>query len=75
MIGALINLIVYVLVLGILYLLLVWVLDSIPVPDPANRIVKLVAVVVICIVAILLLLSLIGVGGGGGLDLPKISVQ
>jgi hypothetical protein len=61
------------LVVGILYLLLIWVLDAVPIPDPANRIIKLVAVVVICLVAILLLLNLIGMGGD--LHMPQIKVQ
>jgi hypothetical protein len=73
MISGLISLIVWLLVVGILYLLLVWVLDSVPIPQPANRIIKLVAVVVICIIAILLLLNLIGMGGD--LRMPQIKVQ
>ena len=74
MIGGLISLIVWLLVVGILYLLVVWVLDSIPIPDPANRIIKLVLVVVIALIVILMLLNLIGVSTGG-LDMPQIKVQ
>ena len=74
MIGGLINFIIWMLVVGILYLLLIWVIDSVPIPDPANRIIKLVAVVVICLVAILLLLNIIGMGPSG-LDMPQIKVQ
>lgn len=71
MITGLINLIVYLLVLGIVVALIYYVVDAIPLPEPINRIVK-VAVVVLCALAvILLLLQLIGVGGG--VDLPKIA--
>jgi hypothetical protein len=74
MIGALINLIIYVLVFGILYWLLVYVIQTIPIPDPAARIIKLVVMVVAVIVIILLLLQMVGIGGGGGgLNLPKIT--
>ena len=75
MVGALINLIIYVLVFGILYWLLIYVIQTVPIPDPPARIIKLVVMVVAVIVIILLLLQMIGVGGGSGLSLPKISVQ
>lgn len=70
MIAALINLIVYLLVVGILLALVYYVLDAIPIPEPINRIVKVVIVVIACLVVILLLLQLLGVGGVGGL--PKL---
>ena len=72
MIPALINLIVWLLIVGILYALVVWVIDSIPIPQPANRMIKIVLVVLIALVIILLLLDLVGMGGGG-IDLPKIA--
>jgi glucan phosphoethanolaminetransferase (alkaline phosphatase superfamily) len=74
MIGALINLIVWLLVVGILYLLVVWVLDSIPIPDPANRIIKLVLVVVIALIVILMLLNLVGISTGS-FNVPKVTLQ
>lgn len=69
MIPALINLIVYLLVVGILLALVYYVLDAIPIPEPINRIVKIVIVVVACLVVILLLVQLLGVSGAG---LPKL---
>jgi hypothetical protein len=71
MIGALLQLIIYLLVLGILYWLVVYVIDAIPIPDPPNRIIKLVLAVVLAIVIILMLLNLIGISTGG-LNLPKL---
>jgi glucan phosphoethanolaminetransferase (alkaline phosphatase superfamily) len=73
MIGGLISFIVWLLVVGILYLLVVWVVDSIPVPDPANRIIKLVVGVLIALVVIVMLLGLVGVGTG--IDLPKVDLK
>ena len=70
MISALINLIVYLLIVGVLLALVYYVLDAIPIPEPINRIVKIVIVVLACLIIILLLLQLVGVGGGGGL--PKL---
>jgi len=73
MIGALINLIIYLLVLGILIWLVMYVIDAIPIPDPAGRMIKLAVMVVAVIVIILLLLQLIGMGGSGGFSLPKLA--
>jgi hypothetical protein len=69
MIGALITLIIYLLVLGILIWLVYYVVDAIPLPDPLNRIVKIAVTVIAALVVIVLLLNLAGVGG---LDLPKV---
>jgi hypothetical protein len=73
MIGGLISLIVWILVVGILYLLVVWVIDSIPIPDPANRIIKLVLGVLLAIMVIVMLLNLIGVGTG--VEMPKLDLK
>lgn len=72
MIGAVINLIIYLLILGILYYLFVYVVDQF-IPEPPQRILKVAAIVVLCILVILLLLDLIG--SGGGVHLPKIVAQ
>jgi hypothetical protein len=69
MIPALINLIVYLLIIGVLLALVYYVLDAIPIPEPINRIVKIVIIVVACLVVIMLLLQLLG----GGTGLPKLT--
>lgn len=69
MIGGLIGLIVYLLIIGVLLALVYYVLDAIPIPQPINRIVKIVIVVVACLVVIMLLLQMVG---GGGVNLPKL---
>jgi glucan phosphoethanolaminetransferase (alkaline phosphatase superfamily) len=71
MIPVLINLIVYMLIVGILLALVYWVIDVIPLPQPINRIVKVVIVVLAVLVIVMLLLQLVGVGGGMN-GLPKI---
>lgn len=70
MIATLVTLVVYLLCIGLLIALVWYVLDSIPVPDPFNRMIKLVVVVICCLILILLLLSM--VGGGAGINLPKL---
>jgi hypothetical protein len=70
MIPALVSLIVYLLVIGILLALLYWVLDAVPIPQPINRIIKIVVVVLAVLVIVLLLLQMVG---GGGLNVPKLT--
>ena len=72
MLGALVNLIIYMLVLGIIYAIGEYVITNL-IPDPPARIIRVVLVVLIALAAIILLLDLIGVGGG--IDLPKVNVQ
>ena len=69
MIGGLVNLIIYLLVLGILYAIAVYVVDNF-IPEPPRRIVKVVLVVIIALVAVMLLLNLVGIDTG--MDLPKV---
>jgi hypothetical protein len=72
MINALINLIIWLLIVGILYYLLIYVVDNF-IPEPPAKAIKVVAIVFLCIVVILALLNLLG--GAGSLSLPKITVQ
>jgi hypothetical protein len=61
MIGILIQILVIAIVLGLIW----WVCDYLPVPDPLNRIVKVVAMVVAIIAIVVLLLHLAGVNLAG----------
>jgi hypothetical protein len=63
MIGALISLIIYLLVLGLLWWLVIYVLDNFPPPEPANRFIRVVIVVLFVLVAIFIILGLFGIGG------------
>ena len=69
MIGALITLIVYLLVIGLLLWLVYYVIDAIPIPDPPARFIKLAIVVLAVLVVIVLILQ---VFGGANLNLPKL---
>jgi hypothetical protein len=60
MISLLVNLIIYLLVVGLLYWLVVYVVDAIPIPQPANRVIKIALTVLVVLVIILLLLQLFG---------------
>jgi hypothetical protein len=71
MIPALINLIFYLLILGILVALVFWVLTQLPIPEPINRIIRVAIVVVVVLVVILVLLNVMG--GGSDFNLPKIA--
>lgn len=71
MIPALIDLIFWLLILGILVGLAFWVLTQVPIPEPINRILRVVLVVIVVLVIVLLLLQVLG--GGTGLDLPRIT--
>ena len=71
MIGALINLIIYLLILGLLYGVADYVIKQF-IPDPPARIIRVVLLVVLAIAAILLLLDLIGAGGG---SFPRLVPQ
>jgi hypothetical protein len=70
MIMALFTLIVYLLVLGLLYWLAIYVIDTIPIPDPPARILKIGLMVIMVLIIVLLLLNMLGVGGD--LKLPRL---
>jgi hypothetical protein len=70
MINALVNLIIYLLVLGIIYAIGDYVISNL-IPEPPARIVRVVLIVLIALAAIILLLGLVG----GGVDLPQLKVQ
>lgn len=71
MIPALISLIIYLLVVGLLYWLVIYVIDSVPIPDPPARIIKIALMVLLVLVIIVLLLNMLGVGTG--VSLPKLT--
>lgn len=70
MISALVTLIVYLLVLGLLYWLVIYIIDAVPIPDPPARIIKIALMVLLVLVIIVLLLNLLGMGGD--LKLPRL---
>ena len=71
MISTLVTLIVWLLVIGILWWLLIYVLDAVPVPDPPNRMIKIVVTVLMVLAIVLVILNVFGVDTG--VDMPKLS--
>jgi DMSO/TMAO reductase YedYZ heme-binding membrane subunit len=69
MIGAFINLLIYVCVVGLVVGLAYMIADGVPVPQPFNKIMKLVAMVVGVIILILLLLQM----AGTPLGIPRVT--
>ena len=69
MIAAIINLIIWVVILGLLYAVVVYAVDNL-LPDPPARIVKVVCVILLALALILILINMLG--GGAGLDMPKL---
>ena len=71
MIISLINLIVWLVVIGIIYWLVIWLIDAIPIPNPPARMIKIGVMVVMVLVIILFLLNFLGIQTG--LDVPRIN--
>ena len=71
MIISLINLIVWLVVIGIIYWLVIWLIDAIPIPSPPANFIKIGVMVVMVLVIILLLLNFLGVQTG--LEVPRIN--
>ena len=70
MISALITLLVYLIILGMLWWLADYIISAVPIPDPPARLIRIVLMVIFCLIIIGLLLSLIGVSTG--IDLPRL---
>lgn len=71
MLVALINLIIWLLVVGIIYWLVIYVIQTIPIPDPPARFIKIALTVILVLVILNLLLNMIGVQTG--LDTPRLA--
>lgn len=61
-----IGLLVYLLCIGLIIGLVWWLLDYLPVPEPFNKVIKVVSVVVFVIAMIYLLMGI------GNVDMPKL---
>jgi hypothetical protein len=70
MIGVLINLVIYLLVIGLILWLLNYLIDNLPMPDPFRRVAKIVLMVVGVLILIILLLGLVG----GSPGVPRLHI-
>lgn len=59
MIESLISLLVYILVLGIVLWLALYIIGVIPLPEPFGQVARVVIIVIGCLILILLLLGLV----------------
>lgn len=64
MISTLIYLLVVCIIIGLIW----WVVDYMPVPQPLNKLIKVVSIVIGVIIIAYALLAI----GGGGVALPKL---
>jgi uncharacterized BrkB/YihY/UPF0761 family membrane protein len=64
MIAQLINLLIYVLIVGLIITVVFWVIDHMAMPEPTQRLVRVVVAVIAALIVILLLLQLTGVAIG-----------
>ena len=69
MVTALIHLIIYLIVIGLIVWLLLYLIDTIPLPEPFNRVARVCIIVLSVLIVILLLLQLVG---GVDVSLPKL---
>jgi hypothetical protein len=58
--GAVVTLVLYLIVAGLIFWLLWWLIDYCAVPEPFNKIARIVLAVLAVLVVISLLLSLVG---------------
>jgi hypothetical protein len=69
MVSSLIGLVVYLIVIGLVFWLLNYLVDNVPMDEPFRRIAKIALMVVAVLIVIILLLDFIGVLGPG---LPRV---
>ena len=65
MITSLIYLVIYLIVIGVIFWLLLYLIDAIPLPEPFNRVARVIIIVVSVLIVILLLLQFVGALDGG----------
>jgi len=71
MIPALVNLLIFLIIVALVIGLVFWVCDFLPIPEPFNKFVKGAAIIVGVLIVILLLLQL--TGAVGTIAVPKLT--
>lgn len=66
--GTLVTLLVYLVVIALIWWVITYALENLPLPAPVQQFGKVIATVIIVIVVVYAMLQLIG---GGSLSLPK----
>jgi hypothetical protein len=70
-VAGLVNFVIVLIIVGMVFWLLHYLLTTLPVPEPFRTVGRTVLIVLGVLICILLLLDLIGIGGG--LRLPRIA--
>jgi hypothetical protein len=65
MIAALINLCVYLIIVGVIYWAVITILGVIPLPEPVAQVIRVILIVILVLIVVYALLGLIGVAGVG----------
>jgi len=60
MIASLVHLVIYLIVVGVILWLLLYLIDTVPMPEPFHRVARVVIIVVGVLIIILLLLNFVG---------------
>jgi len=68
-VASLLHFIVVIVVLGLIFWLCWWFIGYVGLPEPFNKVARVVLGLIALVVAITLLLNVIGMGGGGHLRL------
>jgi hypothetical protein len=71
MIGALINLLVVLLIVGVIWWAVMQILGLIPLPAPVGQIVRIILILILCLIVINALLGFLPGGGGYGWRLVR----
>lgn len=64
MIASLIQLVIWIVVLGLVFWLLNYLIDTIPLPDPFHKVAKVIIAVVAVLIILVLVLQLLGISTG-----------
>jgi hypothetical protein len=55
-----VSVLIYVVVVCVIVALVYWLADALPIPQPLNKLVKVISMVIGCLVVVFALLSLVG---------------
>ena len=67
MVGSLINLLIYLIIVGVIYWAVTTILGLIPLPAPIAQVVNVILIVILVIIVVYALLGLVGIAGHGHL--------
>lgn len=63
--NTLLNLVIWLIILGLIWWAVTTILGVIPVPEPIRTVVNVILIVILCLIMISVLFQLVGIAGGG----------